>query len=163
MKYAAHTRVSEEKSRGQIELAVRNYAGRGSEFTYGLSGGRAAVQFVAHGRRVRLDLPLATEDEAMAKAGRRGSRRPATPAQVKDWLAQEDRRRWRCLLLIVKAKFAAVEVRVEMAESEDARERAFEQEFLAYFALDGGKTIYDLFAETEVDVRRLLRPAGSSP
>lgn len=158
MKYAQNTRVSEESSRAEVERTIRKYVGRDAELTYGRSAGRAAVQFAAHGRRVRFDLPLASEAEARAKAGRKNSRRSATEAQVRDWLVQEDRRRWRCLLLVVKAKFAAVEVKLELAETEEDRLRAFDEEFLAYFVSSGGRTLYEVVKEAEVGGERLLGP-----
>lgn len=84
---------------------------------------------------------------------------PATPGQIEDWLDQEHRRRWRCMLLIIKAKFEAVEMKLELAESELDRAHVFEQEFLACIVGTGGQTLYQAIQEAKVGSQRLLPPA----
>lgn len=140
--YASRTRVSEAHSRTEIEQVIRKHLGRDSAFSYGSMPGRAAIQFAAYGRQIRFELPLPSREEAAQKAGRhykeRQVRKP-TPSEIEAWLEAEDRRRWRCLLLIIKGKLEAVSLRIELLESATYAERAsaFEQEFLASVVVQG--------------------------
>ena len=119
--------------------------------------GKAMIQFAAYGRSIRFELPLSSKDEAIEKArdGRAPGRRP-TPGQVEDWLDQEYRRRWRCMLLIIKAKFEAVEMKMELVETDEERARVFEQEFLACIVGNGGQTLYQAIQEAKIGGQRLL-------
>jgi hypothetical protein len=159
MGYAQSTTVSEEKSRAEIEQTIRKHVGRDASFSYGTIPGRAAIQFSAHGRQIKFELPLPTREEGEAKArdGRAPYRKP-TPAQVEAWLDQEYRRRWRCMLLIIKAKFEAVEMKMDLAESEEERGQVFEQEFLAYIVGDTGQTLYQAIREAKIGGQRMLPP-----
>jgi len=159
MTYARGTTVSEEKSRAEIEQTIRRHCGREAAFTYGTMPGKAAIQFSAHGRQIRFELPLPSKEEAIEKArdGRAPGRKP-TPTQVEDWLDQEYRRRWRCMLLIIKAKFEAVEMKMELAETDEEQAQVFEQEFLACIVGNGGQTLYQAIQEAKVGGQRLLPP-----
>jgi hypothetical protein len=159
MSYATGTTVSEEKSRAEIEQVIRRHVGREASFNYGTMPGKAAIQFAAHGRQIRFELPLPTRDEAAEKArdGRAPRDRP-TPARIEAWLDQEYRRRWRCMLLIIKAKFEAVEIKMELAETELDRGQVFEQEFLACIVWQGGQTLYQAIQEAKIGGQRFLSP-----
>lgn len=159
MSYASGTTVSEEKSRAEIEQTIRKHCGRDAAFSYGTMPGKAAIQFSAHGRNVKFELPLPTRDEAAEKArdGRAPGRKP-TPTQIEAWLDQEYRRRWRCMLLIIKAKFEAVEIKLELAETEEERSHVFAQEFLACIVGNGGQTLYQAIQEAKIGGQRLLPP-----
>lgn len=161
MSYARGTTVSEEKSRAEIEQTIRRHCGRDAAFSYGTMPGKAAIQFAAHGRQIRFELPLPSKEEAVEKArdGRAPGRRP-TPAQVEDWLDREYRRRWRCMLLIIKAKFEAVEMKMELAESEAEKASVFEQEFLSCIVGSSGQTLYQTIREAKVGGQLLLQPMG---
>lgn len=162
MGYASGTTVSEEKSRAEIEQTIRKHCGRDSAFSYGTMPGKAAIQFAAHGRQVKFELPLPTNAEAFEKArDGRAPRRKPTPAQVEAWLDQEYRRRWRCMLLIIKAKFEAVEMKMELAETEQERSHVFDQEFLACIVSQNGQTVYDAIQNASTG-HRLLAPVESS-
>jgi hypothetical protein len=155
--YAKNTTVSEEKSRVEIETIIRKHAGREAAFSYGTGAGRAAIQFSAHGRNVRFELPLPTREEAMEKVrDGRAPNRPPTSAQIEVWIDDECRRRWRCLLLIVKAKFEAVELRMELASSSEEAAQAFDQEFLACIVGDSGQTVYQAIHGAKVGTLKLL-------
>ena len=158
--YANGTTVSAEKSRGEIEQLVQKYAGRDADFSYGRMGGNAGISFVAKGRRVQFAMPMPSSAEADAGAKRKGSWRTATAAQRETWLEQETRRRWRCLLLIIKAKFAAVEIWEELGDKEKAK-TAFEREFLSDIVTPSGPSIYDAIQRVASDGLRLL-PAVES-
>jgi hypothetical protein len=164
MSFAKGTTVSEEKSRAEIEQTIRRHVGREAAFSYGTMPGKAAIQFAAHGRQIRFELPLPSREEAFEKArdGRAPGRKP-TPPQVEYWLDQEYRRRWRCMLLIVKAKFEAVEIKMELAETDAEKATVFEQEFLACIVGTSGQTLYQAIQEAKVGGQRLLPPVGETP
>lgn len=124
-RFAADTSVPEEKTRMEIDRLLRkagaNALGFLSTETY------AEIAFVMRGRKIRMRLSL-TADVSRTPEGRRRSESALATAQEK-----ETRRRWRCLLLSLKAKLAAVEGGVS----------SFEDEFLAWTILPGGGTVGD--------------------
>jgi hypothetical protein len=157
MAYAEGTLVAAEKSRSEIEALVQKYAGRDADFTYGKSCGQAGISFVAKARRVQFMLPLPTMEEAKQEArDRRAPSRAPSPARCEEWLEKETRRRWRCLLLIIKAKFAAVEIWEELGQG-DAAKTAFDREFLSHIVSQDGKTIWDTI--TSMPGQKLLTAA----
>lgn len=90
MPYAQRTKVSVDKTAGEIERLVKAYGARGfmrgwHEHTDG--SGRARVEFVAHNRHIRFTI--------------------AVPANE-----QSARGKWRVLFLMVKAKLVAVDAKV---------------------------------------------------
>jgi hypothetical protein len=149
MSYASNTSVSEEKSRFEIERVIRRHVGRDASFTYGSMRGKAAIQFSAHGRQVRFELPLPSAEEAATKIRALATHNTVTPSRVDAWLDQEYRRRWRCMLLIIKAKFEAAALKLELAETEEERSQIFEQEFLACLVVDGDQTIYQAIQQAK--------------
>lgn len=64
----------------------------------------------------------------------RNSRR--TPVQQKAAWDAENRRRWRSLVLVMKAKLVAIEDKIT----------TFEEEFLAHAVTDDGRTVYERLA-----------------
>jgi hypothetical protein len=159
MSFAKYTTVSEEKSRAEIEQTIRRHVGRDASFSYGTIPGKAAIQFSAYGRQVKFELPLPTEEEGFDKArDGRAPRSEPTSAQVEAWVDREYRRRWRCLLLIVKAKFEAVELEMELAGGEEEKARVFEREFLSRIVGAGGQTLYEAIQDMKVGGIRLLPP-----
>lgn len=92
MTYAATTTVAPEKSRAEIESALKRYGCSG--FAYMSSETRAMIMFETKDRRLRFDLPLPKDD---------GSKK----------VQQVIRSRWRGLLLCIKAKLESVESRIE--------------------------------------------------
>ena len=153
MGYAAGTLVSAERSRAEIETVVGKYAGRDAEFSSGRMAGMAAIMFVAHGRRVKFVVPLPTDEEAETKAKRKNASRwsTVTETQKAAWIEQEARRRWRCLLLAIKAKLETVESGIE----------TFDEAFLAHVCNDSGQTVYEAIQHAVVNGQRLL-PAVKS-
>lgn len=111
-KYAEGTSVPVERSRQEIEALLRKHGATG--FATSWDKDRYVLMFELKKRRVRFDLPAPD-----AKTYR----------DTRKWEAEE-RRRWRALLLIVKAK-------LELVASGDAD---FESEFLAQIVV-GGQTI----------------------
>ncbi len=111
-RYAEGTAVPIEKSRLEIEALLRKHGAVGIATSWDKD--RYALLFDLKKRRVRFDIPAPD---------------PKTYRDTKRWEAEE-RRRWRALLLIVKAK-------LELVASGDAD---FEAEFLAHLVI-GGQTV----------------------
>ena len=151
MSFAEGTVVPVEKTRAEIEKLITKYGA--TEFGSGWQGNKASIQFVAKGRRVRfaLNLPDAewAKDVLMAKKhGRRyWDRRYIPDSAIEPLVASELRRRWRCLLLAIKAK-------LEIVESGIA---TFDEEFLAHIVVDNA-TIFDRIREAAGNGRPLLPP-----
>lgn len=116
--YAQGTRVDVAKTRSEIEALLTKHGA--TSFASGWEGTRARILFEAHGRRVRFTLALL--EVARASGG-----------DLKK--ENENRRRWRCLLLMLKAKLEAVANNLV----------SFEDEFLSFIMVpDGsGETVGD--------------------
>lgn len=123
MAYADRTTVSESKSRAEIEdLCVKNGA---DQVIIARTETTSGIQFRSrNGRMCRVSIQMPTVDDFPKLNKRR---------QKIDRLAkveQERRRRWRALLLVIKAKFEAIESGVS----------TFDEEFLPYVLLPNGMT-----------------------
>jgi hypothetical protein len=111
MPYAERTRVPVESTRGEIEQLVKKYGAKG--FAGGWHDGVARVEFLCRDRHIRLTVPVSAKD-------------------------QENRAKWRLLLLLVKAKMAAI----------DAKAVTFEQAFVGDIVMpETGKTVWESVAE----------------
>lgn len=138
MGYAQGTSVRIETSKAEIERLVTKYGA--SQFTTGWDQGRrkAAVQFDMKNRRIRfiIDMPAPEQFAQYERKGAYGSTHIRERGE-KDQLRlvdQEMRRRWRALLLVVKAKLEAV----------DSNISSFEEEFMAHIVTASGQTIGEL-------------------
>ena len=109
MAYAEKTTVPVSKSRIEIEELIRKHGA--GQFVSGYSGDRVIIGFTAEGRQVRFLIRI--------PAGR-------TDKETE----QLERQRWRALLLVIKAKFEAIESGVS----------CFDDEFLAHIVLPDGQT-----------------------
>ena len=120
--YAKTTKVPVERTQQEIKKVLEKYKAQG--FAFGESGEVGMVMFEMAGRRIKFALPLYIYGKARDRKG---------------WLMdeqgvrQENRRRWRCLLLGIKAKLECVESGIT----------TLEQEFLANILLPSGKTVGD--------------------
>lgn len=151
--YAAGTKVPVEKSRAVIERLITKYGA--TEFSSGWMGDQAAIQFMANGRRVRfvLDLPNKewAKDLLMAKKRGRYYSRDYIPTDALVPLVDaEHRRRWRCLLLAIKAKLEVVHSGIA----------SFDEEFLAHIVMPDDETIYDHVTKAAANGRLLLPPVA---
>ena len=126
MSYAESTTVSPEKSQLEIAGLLRKYGATG--FLHGWQEDRAMVSFDAHGRRVRFDMTTPTDWAAYRFTKTRVRR---SDAAAKNAMEAEVRRRWRALLLVIKAKLEAVETGIV----------SFEEEFAAHIVLPDGTTV----------------------
>ena len=130
MAYAASTTVPVEKTRAEIERMLNKFKCR--KFLAGVDhdAHRATVQFEAHDRIVRFEIALPDPRDPKWKRIKNSylDRNAAGVAKV---VAQEERTRWRALLLVIKAKLEAVESGIAV----------FEEEFLAHIVLPNQQTV----------------------
>jgi hypothetical protein len=126
--YAAATRVSVEQSRVQLERLIAKYGGQPlAAFT----PEDKIVLFFRVGRLdtgdrvLRFVIPVPPLEQFRARRGGRGG-------EV-ERRAQAVRQRWRVLLLLLKAKFEAVQVGAA----------SFDEEFLGYIVTHSGSTVAD--------------------
>ncbi len=127
-RYAENTEVSVESSKAEIERILRRYGADG--FMYGWKDTQAVVGFEFRSRMIRLVLRLPDKhDERFTKTPSRGWDR--TERQAEAAWEQACRQAWRALALVIKAKLEAVESGIA----------TFEDEFLAYTVLPGGRTV----------------------
>ena len=104
-KYAKHTTVPVERSRTQIEQCLERYGASSFVFGWDRSSGISAIAFEFKGLMFRIEIPIPT-----------------------DCPPQDERQRWRVLLLVIKAKLEAVESGIS----------TIREEFLAYVMTPGG-------------------------
>jgi hypothetical protein len=131
-RFAEGTTVSSEKSRAEIEQTVRRYGA--DMFISGWEGDIARITFRVKERFIRFDLKLPRRDEKRFTHWPKPSdwKTRADAAAEKLWRAEE-RRVWRALLLLIKAKLEAVESGMA----------AFEAEFLGNVVLPDNQTVAD--------------------
>lgn len=137
MAYAEGTSVPVEKSKAEIERTLSNYGA--SQFLTGWDDrrGLAVIQFEMKSRRIRFTVGVPKmEDYRKYMRNTRGGEREfeRTDIQAKKEADQENKRRWRSLLLTVKAKLEAVETGIS----------TFEEEFMAHIVTASGQTIGEM-------------------
>lgn len=142
--YAQDTHVSIIQSKGEIERMIRKY---GADELYSMEdkpNRRMLIGFKASGRMVRFEISVpAPEEFAVGPSGRSRPERQWTPLAEK-----ELRRRWRALLLVIKAKLEAVSSSIAV----------FEQEFFGYIVMPGGKSVYELARDQVAHALTTNRP-----
>lgn len=111
-KFAEGTRVAVKSSRDEIEKLVTRFGASRFMVAIDTDSGTAAIQFFAKERMIRLVLSLTEKGKKVSEA--------------------EERRRWRSLALLLKAKLVAVEDGLV----------EFEEEFLPHVVLHNGETVY---------------------
>jgi len=106
MAYARYTKVPPDRSRAEIERLLTRY--KADQFGTAIDNdkGRAMVQFRLQKRLIRFDLPFPSKNE------------------------REVRRRWRALVLSIKAKLETVQSGIS----------SFESEFLSHIVMPDGRT-----------------------
>lgn len=126
MSYAKGTVVAVDKSLAEIKaLLTKNGA---TSFAYFEDNAGAVVAFSAHGRQIRFSLPLPDRNAREFTHSSKGARTHDLAAKV--W-EQACRERWRNMLLMVKAKFAAIDCKIT----------TFEDEFLAHTIMPNKQTV----------------------
>lgn len=144
-RYAATTEVPAERTRAEIEATLRRY-GHTDAFAYGREGDCEILGFRLYGRYVRFTVFQPTSQDRVVAYTPGGKCRPPGPA-IEAAIAAEHRRRWRVLLLQIKAKLEMVEMEVD----ERARQAAAEREFMGNLLLPDGRTMAE-FIQPQLDV-----------
>jgi hypothetical protein len=133
MAYAQGTEVTVDRSQTELRSTLRKYGADGLAMAE--TRDRAVVEFMANDRRIRFSLPLPTETDADLRRTKAGVTRSS--AQLRSAVAAEERRRWRALVMVVKAKLEAVESGIV----------TFEDEFLAQTVLPDNSTVAEQIQE----------------
>lgn len=127
--FARDTTVAVAKSRAEIEEMLRRHGAHA--YASGWDANRATIGFTLGGRMVQLQVVVPPLESFTMNGKRRRS-----PAQARAAFEQENRRRWRALALVIKAKLEAVASGIS----------TLEQEFLAHVVLPNGSTVGDWLA-----------------
>ena len=130
MAYAAGTEVSVDKSKGELKRVV--YKCGASNYKYAEEEDKAMVMFDHAGRRLRFMIRFPPPDSKQFTHTPGRNTKRTQEAAYKEYEA-EQKRRWRALILAIKAKFEVVESGIA----------TFEEEFLAYILLPNGQTVAD--------------------
>jgi hypothetical protein len=125
MPYAQGTEVTVDRSQTELRNILRKYESDGIAIAETRDG--SVIEFMSRDRRIRFVMKMPTLEEFDRK--RDGSRR--TEAQKRTAQGAEERRRWRALVLVIKAKLEAVESGIV----------TFEDEFLAQTVLPDNTTV----------------------
>lgn len=126
-KYAQNTKVPVDRSRAEIETILERYGSDG--FAYASMAGRAMIEFMAHGQRIKLVVTLPdpeSRDFTLTPTGKDRAK-----AAAREAYETAVRQRWRSLTLLVKAKLEAVESGIV----------TFEDEFMPHTVLPSGRTV----------------------
>lgn len=134
MKYAQGTSVSADRSIADLRSVVQRFGADGFGYAEESSPPRAMILFRIGARGVRLVLPFPEQSDPLFNMTPAG--RPRSPAQAEQAFQDERRRRWRALLLVVKAKLEAVSSQIS----------TLEREFLADLVLPNGKVVHEEIA-----------------
>ena len=131
MSYAANTSVPVERSRAEIERTLARYGA--SRFGTMIEPDGASIYFEVQGRKIQLRVPMPPRDDAQftRHRGRSTWARQVGATEASRRYDQEFRRRWRVLLITVKA----------MLEAVDSKVLTFDQAFLAHIVTGTGETI----------------------
>lgn len=131
-RYAEGTTVPVEKTKQEIERLVERNGGK-RFFTGWADDHVAVIGFRAQDRILRFNLPLPGDKAVSARLRER-----------------ETMRRWRCLLLCLKAQFEAVATGV----------KSFEQAFFGDIILPNNQTVYEAAQELVAGVYRTGKMDG---
>ncbi len=134
MAYAEGTEVTVEKSEAELKAILRKF---GADQIATMEGAkRVQIAFRAHGRFVRLDITMPDPNEKRFWLKPNSSWQKCTASRAAERYDAERRRRWRVMVLVLKAKLEMV---TEGAET-------FEQSFMAHMVLPGGGTVAEWLA-----------------
>jgi hypothetical protein len=129
--YARNTSVPVERSRAEIERTLSKYGA--TRFGTMTEPDGATIYFEHKGRQIQLRVPMPPRTDKQFTQGRSSWRTVANSKRDQRY-EQEYRRRWRVLLITVKA----------MLEAVDSKVLTFDQAFLAHIVIPGtAKTLGD--------------------
>lgn len=147
-RYAASTSVPMERSRAEIERILSKY-GATRFGTMNEADGSATVYFEFKGRQIQLPVPMPPRTDKRFARDKYGMARVGTQRD-RLW-EQEQRRRWRVLVITIKAVLEAVETGLV----------TFEQVFLAHIIVIPG-TFEEAFLAHIVIIPGTARTVGEA-
>lgn len=159
-RFAEATDVSIERTRLELERLLAAYKARATAVFN--SGEEAAVAFEMQDRRVlfRLRMPDPKSRELThSKPAKHNPSRPLSPGAARARYDQACMRKWRALLMAIKAKLVAVDEGIE----------TFEDAFMAHVVMPDGRTVGEHVrpriesAYKEGKMQPLLPGPGGSP
>lgn len=128
-KYADRTKVPVSHSQAEIQRLLKRYGA--DQFGFFSSPQKFIAGFAAHGRQVRFIIPI-----------------------PKDGDDAEERRLWRCLVLVIKGKLESVETGIE----------TFEDAFLANIVTPDGRLVGEIIrSELAIAYERGQQPPALLP
>lgn len=130
-RYAEGTKVSVEKSRAELTTILTKHGIERQAWMTGPEGDQ--LGFVYRGRSYRLQVNKPTYAEATSHLSYTTS---GMNYVEKEWM-----RRWRALVLLLKAK-------IEFAEGDDD---AFVREFMPFLLTAGGRTLEEVIADDALE------------
>lgn len=135
--YAEGTAVSIDKTHSEIRALLTKYGAEG--FMVGEHNGIAQLAFMMAGRQIRFRMPLPRPSDSEARKVNAGRGRTRTRSDEEAWtyVQGESRRKWRALLLSIRAKLESASSGIE----------TFEDAFLAQTVLPDGRTMGEYAAE----------------
>ena len=119
--YAANTSVPIGRSQEEIKSILTKY--QATSFMFGEAMESAMIAFELRGRRIKFVRPTLIHGKA---------KNSKNMYMSKDQVGKENRRRWRCLVIAIKAKLECVESGIT----------TLEQEFMAQIVLPDGQTVH---------------------
>lgn len=120
MSYAENTKVPIERSRAEAERILTNYGA--DQVSSGWTANKAVLMFRMKDRYVKIEMPLVVKGV---------TRNHKNYIYGEDGASKENRRRWRAMVLYLKAKLESVESEII----------SFEQAFLAHMLLPNKQTV----------------------
>ena len=126
MPYAEGTTVTVARSQAEIGEVIRKYGATG--YTSGWQGDQAMVEFIADARRVRIIVDVPTDWRDFELTDKKVRRKQAAAEAAMD---AEERRLWRALHIVIKAKLEVVQSGITTLESE----------FMAHIVMPDGRTV----------------------
>lgn len=130
-RYAESTTVSVEKSRAEIEVLLKKHGATAFFSAFDDTKGLAMMGFRLAGRMFRIEVRVPKAENIPKAYADRHRYGMSWPGKQRAWIDQEERRRWRVQLLMIKAK-------LEMIATGDT---TAEREFLADMLMPDGATV----------------------
>jgi|SRR5882757_309531 len=134
--YASGTSVPAERSRAELEKILQKYGATsfGYIWEHGPDADRyqQVIAFQVGGRSIRMAIPMPARDDP--KFTLTPTRQRRGTAQAQQAYEQEVRRRWRSLVMVIKAKLVAIEDGIS----------TIDREFLSDIVTNDGRTVGDI-------------------
>lgn len=124
-KFAEGTSVPVDRSRAEVERILTKYGA--DQFSSGWTGEKSIIMFRMKERYIRIEMPMVIQGKTRNDKGYVFGEHHA---------AQENRRRWRSMVLYVKSKLDSV----------DSEIVSFEEAFMAHIVLPNKQTVAQFMA-----------------